>query len=317
MGQTFSIVLPFFALIGCGWLAGRRTWLGSGAAEGLTLFVFTFALPALIFRSAATRPLGELFEPTYALAYLLAGLFIFGFTAVSGRFLFRLSLAECAVQGQAASVGNVGFLALPLLLAVMGDEAAPPILLGWMIDMIVLVPAAITILEISKNRGAPGSLSTVAAKVIRGVSLNPFVLALTGGIGYGATGLSLPLALDTFTDLLGRAAGPVALFALGLTLAGRPLADSLKEATFLSVIKLLLYPAVMGVAMTQLFDVPPLWATAAILLAAAPVAANVYVIAASYGVYAVRASSSVLVSTAIAVVSFSVLTAWMLSGGVP
>lgn len=311
MMETLALTLPFFALVGSGFGAGRVGLLKGDAVQGLNLFVFYFALPALLFRATATRPLGELFEPTYALAYTLAGLAAFALTMAGGRVLFRLPLAECAVQGQAGSVGNVGFLALPLLLGVLGEKAAPPILLGWMIDLIILVPAAIVLLEIARHRDTGIAWGPFAGKVVRGVVLNPFVASIAVGIAYHASGLPLFAVLDTFSNLLARAAGPAALFALGATLAGRPLSESIHEAGYLSLAKLLGHPALMWVTLTYLFPVDPFWAVTATLVAAAPVAGNVYIIAANYGVYVVRASSAILISTALAVITFSVLVGYL------
>ena len=113
--------------------------------------------------------------------------------------------------------------------------------------------------------------------------------------------------------MLAKAAGPAALFTLGATLAGRPFSDLVAEAVYLSTAKLILYPLVMWFAMTHLFDVDPFWAMTATLVAAAPVAGNVYVIAAGYNVYPVRASSAILVSTGIAVISFSLLSGWLIN----
>lgn len=315
MSQTLALTLPFFALIGAGYGAGRGGLVAGDGVRGLNLFVFYFALPALLFRATWAKPLGEMVAPDFALAYTAAGLTAFALTALAGRVLFRLPLAACAVQGQAASVGNVGFLALPLLLAVLGEAAAAPVLLGWMIDLIVLVPLSIVVLEIARHKGSGISWPAFAAKVARGVVLNPFVASIAVGILYHAAGLPRFAVLDTFTDLLARAAGPAALFTLGATLAGRPMAESLAEAGFLSAAKLLVHPALMAGAMALWFDGDPLWATAAILVASAPVAGNVYVVAAGYGVYAVRASTAIVVSTGLAVVTFSLMVGYLAGGG--
>ena len=318
MLNTLAITLPFFALVGCGYLAGRHGVLGgkdntAEAVKGLNMFVLHFALPALLFRTTATRGIGEMFEGAYVLAFFLAGLITFAATALVGRALFNLNAAESALQGQAGSVGNVGFLALPLLLALLGEEAGAPIVLGWMVDMVLLVPLSITVIEATRHHGQGNNWLSFFAKVAKGVVFNPFVLWVVAGVAYSAAGLPLVKPLDTVADLLAKAAGPAALFALGATLSARPLSESLGEATYLSLAKLLVYPAIMWVMMTQVFNIDAFWATVAILVAAAPVAGNVYIIASGYGIYMVRASSAILVSTGLAVVTFSVLTAMLVN----
>lgn len=124
MPGAFAITLPFFTLIGCGYLAGRTRILPAGGVEGLTAFVFYFTLPALLFRSLALRPLGEIFEPRFVTAYAAAGLCVFLAAALSGKIIFKETLGGMALFGQAASIGNVGFLALPLIVALLGEAAA-------------------------------------------------------------------------------------------------------------------------------------------------------------------------------------------------
>ena len=309
MQNIITITLPFFALIGCGYLAGRKGLLGDEGIKGLNAFVFYFALPSLIFASLASKPLTDIVNPGFMGAYLAASIVVFAAASFMGRMLFKGSLGISALQGQAASVGNVGYLALPLIAALLGEEARLPVVLGWLVDLVVLVPLSIALLEV--DRHASGALKDFVKNVVKGVVLNPFVLSIAVGVLYAASGFDVPAPLQSFTGLLGKAAGPCALFALGATLAGRPMSEGLGEAAYMVTFKLFIHPGVMWVSMVMIFEVEPLWATAAVLTAAAPVAGNVYIIAQSFGVYVLSASTSILISTAIAVLSFSALAAFL------
>jgi len=309
---ALGITVPFFALIGCGYLAGRTKIMPRGGVEGLTAFVFYFALPALLFRSLALKPLGDVFEPRFMSAYALAGLGVYAGAAILGRVLFRASLGETVLFGHTASVGNVGFLALPLVVAVLGEEAKVPVILCWFIDLVLLLPISIILLEASRHRNA--ALWDFVRNVGRGVLLNPFVLSIAAGVIASALGVRLADPVDLFTRLLGSAAGPAALFALGGSL-GASFGGSLAARTvtdggavvYMSVCKLAVYPAVLWLVMTQGFEIEPLWAAAATLTAAAPIAANVFVIAGTYKQNTERISAAILVSTAAAVITFSAL----------
>jgi len=307
---TIGITLPFFALIGCGYLAGRTKIIPRGGVEGLTAFVFYFALPALLFRSLALKPLGDVFEPDFMWAYALAGLSVYAVAAVMGRVLFRATLGEVALFGHSASIGNVGFLALPLVVAVLGEEARVPVILCLFIDLVVLLPVTIILLEASKHRNA--ALGDFARNVGRGVLINPFVLSIAAGVIASALGVRLADPVDLFTRLLGSAAGPAALFALGGSLGSSLAMRTAKDGgggavVYMTVFKLAVYPAVMWLVMTRIFEITPLWAAAAILTAAAPIAANVFVVAGAYDQNTERVSAAILVSTAAAVITFSAL----------
>ena len=136
---------------------------------------------------------------------------------------------------------------------------------------------------------------------------NPLIVAIFAGAFFSATGLGLPTPVENFTDLLGGAAGPCALFALGATLAGQHLSSGIAEVSYMTTFKLFIHPAAMYLATTYLFDVDPLWATVAILGASLPVAANVFIVAKQYDTYVDRTSSAILVSTIVSVVTVSAL----------
>ena len=73
----------------------------------------------------------------------------------------------------------------------------------------------------------------------------------------------------------------------------------------MTTVKLLIHPLLIDLAFNYLFEFDPLWTTTAILLAALPIAGTVFVVAQQYETYVARASTAILMSTAIAVVTFS------------
>lgn len=301
----FDTALPFFALIFCGYGAGRFGLLGPAATTGVNTFVFYFALPAFIFNLTATSPLADILNAPFMAAYLGVGLVVFAAAAVLGRLLFGVKPGESAVQGAAAVLGNTGYMGLPLVAAAFGQKAAIPLLLGLTLEATVIIPLTIAIIE--SERGLGGQWMKVAATVAGALARNPLIVAIFAGILVSGVGLDLPTPIAKFSDLLGSAAGPCALFALGATLVGRPLSAGIAETSYMSAFKLLVHPAAMWFATTQVFDVDPLWATVAILGASLPVAANVFIVARQYDTYLGRASSAVLLSTIVSMFTVSTL----------
>jgi len=238
-------------------------------------------------------------------AYLGAGLVVFALAAILGHLLFDVRRSEAALQGSAAVLGNTGYMGIPLVAAAFGDRAAIPLVLGLTLEATVLIPLTIILVEAQKGLDAGWSqlLGSVAGAMVR----NPIIIAIFAGVLVSATGIGLPTPVENFTALLGRAAGPCALFALGATLTSFPISTGLSEVSYMTFFKLLIHPAAIWFATTRLFDVDPLWATVAILGAALPVAANVFIVAKQYDTYVERVSSAILVSTAISVVTVSAL----------
>ena len=305
MQTILNTALPFFALIFCGYGAGRFRLLSEASVAGVNAFVFYFALPAFIFNLLATSPLADVVNGPFVAAYLGTGLVVFAVAALLGRLLFQVRRSEAVLQGSAAVLGNTGYMGIPLVAAAFGDRAAIPLVLGLTLEATVLIPLGIILVEAQKGLGGGYSrlLGSVAGAMVR----NPIIVAIFAGVLVSAIGLGLPTPVENFTDLLGRAAGPCALFALGATLTSFPISTGISEVSYMTFFKLLIHPAAIWFATTRLFDVDPLWATVAILGAALPVAANVFIVAKQYDTYVERVSSAILVSTAVSVVTVSAL----------
>jgi predicted permease len=303
--SILDTALPFFALIFCGYGAGRLRLLDETAAAGVNTFVFYFALPAFLFGLMSSSPIGEVVNAPFIGAYLTASLALFALTALVGFRLFEIGRAEAAVQGLAAVLANTGYMGIPLVSAVFGREAAVPIVVGLTLDGVLMIPLGIVIIESSKGRAE--SLTHTALATFSALARNPLILSIFAGLAVSTTGFNPPMPLGNFLDLLGGTAGPCALFALGATLAGRSVAGGTAEVSYMTFMKLVLHPAALFFTTTVIFSVDPLWATAALLGAALPIAANVFIVARQYNVYVSRTSSAILISTAVSLISVSAL----------
>lgn len=305
MDIIFTVTLPFFALIGCGYAAARLRAFPEAGIPGLNVFVWYFALPALVFRALALRPLAEILDLPYIAAWAIGGWAVYIVTATLGRLLFKVPLGAALLQGQGAELSNIGYMGLPMLIALFGEQATVPAVLAMLTDMVLVQTPTMALLEVARNRdGHP--LST-AWKVIKGFAANPLVLAVVAGGAVAAFRLELPAPVNAFTELLGRAAGPCALFAIGAKLAGQPVADRFGEVALMVAGKLVLHPLAILATMAFTFGLGAERTTIAVLAAALPIGGNLFVVAQSFGIYAARSSTAILVSTAVAVVTFSLL----------
>ena len=133
--------------------------------------------------------------------------------------------------------------------------------------------------------------------------------ATVAGAACSISGLSLPLPVKAFGGLLGSAAAPCALFALGASLVGKPISDNVAEVGFLTFGKLVVHPAAAALIGYGLLGLDPFYANIAIIEASLPIAANVFVMARAYGYYVARTSTAILVSTIAAVFTVSLLLA--------
>lgn len=301
--------LPFFALIGLGYGAGRTGFFPPEATAWLTKFVFYFALSAMLFRFSANLSVAELFDPRFAAAYLW-GCGVVYLIAMAVAFHRRVSVEEAAFEAQCAVIGNTGFLGVPMLVVLLGPQAAGPVLLVLAIDLAVF--STLIALIVTGAREGRMRLRTVWA-LLRGVLANPMIVSMGLGLAWGATGLGVAAPINDFLGILGAAATPGALFAIGASLAGRS-AERWQVAGWISFCKLVLHPLAVAFAALVLFKVEREAAGVMIAAAALPVAGNVYILAAHYGVAPQRVSTSILISTAVSIVTVTAVIAWVTQG---
>ncbi|MEM0977363.1 MAG: AEC family transporter [Pseudomonadota bacterium] len=303
MLQIFLQTVPFFALIGLGFVAARTRFIPQEARPYLTTFVFYFALSAMLFRFASSLSLADLWDTEFALAYLFGCMGIYVLAQTIGMIRGQ-GWAVSAIEAQCSIIGNVGFMGIPMLVLLFGEAAAGPVLFVLAIDLIVF--GTLIVMSITASR--EGRITSQAVQRILGsIFKNPMVMSIVLGLAWGATELATPHYIDVFLEQLAGAATPCALFVIGMSLAS-PSAERISVALWLSSLKLLAFPALVAVMALWVFDVDPFAAAVMIAAAAMPTAGNIYIIAQHYGVAPERASSTIFISTVISIIT---LTLWI------
>ena len=298
MIEIFFRVLPFFALIGLGYGAGRSRFFPEEATAWLTKFVFYFALSAMLFRFAATLPIGQVFNGRLVAGYLWGTAFVYGIATIVG-FVRKVDVPTAAIEAQSAVIGNVGFLGLPMFAMLFGEAAIGPVMLVLATDLIVFSSLIVILISVGRD-------GQISLRIFRTISLgllrNPMIVSITLGLAWSAFSLPIPGPFDEFLAILGGAATPGALFAIGASLA-RKSAERIEIAAWLSFCKLLLHPAFVALAVLVLFPIDGFSATVVISAAALPVAGNVFMLAQHYGIAPQRVSAAILLSTMASIVT--------------
>ncbi|NNU81293.1 AEC family transporter [Halovulum dunhuangense] len=300
MTDVFLQTTPFFLLIACGYGAARVGLFRGEAVVSLTKFVFYFALSAMLFNFASRLDVAEVFNIDLAAAYFIPTLVLYLVVAFAA--LRRgTGLAEAAIEAQCGVIGNVGFLGLPMLALLLGDRAAGPMLVMLSIDMIFFGSLVVMLIVGSRQGGA--NLALVGALVM-GLLKNPMIVSISAGLAWSAWNLPMPGPGREFLVMLGAAATPCALFAIGASLADKS-AERVSVALWLSFVKLVAHPLAVGLVAWYGFGLP--WQVVGVMIAASamPTAGNVYIVAQHYRVAPMRASSTILVSTLIGVATLT------------
>lgn len=306
MIAIFLKTLPFFAIIGLGYMAGRTRFFSEEATAYLTKFVFYFALSAMIFRFAANLPLAEVWDGRLIAAYLWGTVFVY-VIATAVALLRKVDIATAAIEAQCAVIGNIGFIGIPMLTLLLGQAAIGPIMMMLAVDLIVFSSLIVILITGSRD----GRMSWSILKIVGlGLVKNPMIVAMSLGLFWSGFSIPIPVPVNDFLAILGGAATPGALFAIGASLASKS-AERIEVAGWLTFCKLALHPAFVAIGAIYLFSVDTYSAGVMISAAALPVAGNVYMLAQHYGVAPQRVSAAILVSTAISIVTVSVVIAWV------
>jgi malonate transporter and related proteins len=304
MFSTLMVILPIFALVFVGWLARRIGVLGPHATTELNRFVVYLALPALLFDIVAHARWTDIWQPGFIATFGLSSLLIFAATVAVRRRRPR-HLADAAIDGLNAGYANVGFIGLPLAFVALGQAALAPAMIATIITVCVLFGIAIVLIEIGLQTDT--RRTQLAWKVGRSLLRNPLLVGPALGALIPLTGLSIPAPFETFLKLLGGAASPCALVALGLFLAAKRDASERNAGStaILVGLKLILQPVIAWVLASVVFGLSPLLTHAAVLLAALPTGTGPFMLAEFYRREADVTSNVILVSTVVSVLTVS------------
>ncbi len=309
MQAIFNVALPIFGVILAGLLAGRWRILGGEATAALNAFVSSFALPVLFFGTLARTPVRAVLDPELMLGFSLVVLATFALGMLSTRLAVKGGLARMSLQGIAASWGNVGYMGVPLCLAAFGEAGLPPAMLAVIVTSIIAMVFGVMLieLEVAAGHGPVVTFLNAAWNVAR----NPLPLSIVAGIIWSGLALPLPTPVEKWLDLLGAAASPCALFAIGLFLSDKSVRHGLAEAGLATLIKLLVQPLLAAVVLPWFIDLKSVAGQAALVMASLPTAANAFVLAKQFNIQVEQNTASVLLSTGFSVLTVSALLVWL------
>lgn len=300
MLQVLTLATPFFGVILLGFLSGKIARIPRSGLAWLDFYLIYVALPALFFDLISKTPIEELTRGSFIVATTASTFTAFAIAAAIGM-AFSRDLRLATMQGLVGAYANVGYMGPGLTLAALGGAAAAPTALIFCFD----VALVFTLLPIMMAIGGPEkrALGPTLLLVVRRVFTHPFIVAtIVGAIG-AVIEIETPAPLQATITFLRNSAAPAALFALGVTVALQPVGRRALELPVLIAVKLFLHPLIAWTYVTAVGGFDPVWVKTAILMAALPPAATIFVAAQQYDIYVNRAASAVLFGTAASVLT--------------
>ena len=311
MTILFGIVAPVFALIVIGAAAVRLRLLEMVAVRGMSDFVFYAAMPSLLFGSVAGAPPLRLVD--VAGSFLAGAMLLFAAAVIVARTILGAQLAQASVFALNCEFGNTVMLGIPVIDAAYGRPGVAYLLAVIAFHSGILLPLATILIEadpLSHGGTAGRGPIAVLRAALPGLARNPVVVSIVLAFLWRATGLPIPAPLQRLLGLLGAAGPPLALFCLGATLPRPRGWSDLREVSAAGLFKLALMPVVVAV-IARAIGVTGVAFAVVVMASAMPTGANAFLLARRFATMAEASASTVVISTALSVVTLTLLLAWL------
>jgi malonate transporter and related proteins len=311
MIDVLNLSLPYFGLIFVGFACGKFRKLPETGLAWLNFFLLYVSLPALFFRILAKTPFEQLNNPPFMIATICATALAFAIAAALAL-VIRRRPREAVMAGLAGGYGNIGYMGPGLALATFGPQAAVPVALIFCFDSVFLFSVVPLLMALFQTARRP--LLPTIAHVAKQIVFHPLIVASWLGALAAAFHIDPPVAVDRTLQFLQNAAAPVALFALGVTVALRPFDRVPWEVPGIVAVKLLVQPLIAFAMLSLLGPFDREWVATALLMASLPPALNAFIIARQYDTWVEASSTTVLVGTMVSVLTLTTIM-WLLGTG--
>lgn len=291
-----ALAAPLFSLVLVGYVLMRFSGWSAAVSDSLSQFVFSVALPAMLFRLMSDSSKLPPVDARLLIAFFGGCLIVFVIGRLIAWKVFALDGVSQSVFALGGVFSNNVLLGLPLAKVALGDAAVPSVALVLVFNALILW----TLVTVSVEWARHGSFSMRGfAKTVRGVLTNPVVAGILSGTALSLTGWSLPAAIDVPLSMVGQAATPMALIALGMGLAEYGIRAGWRVSVAISAVKLLVQPFVVWM-LARLLGLPAMETQVVVLLSSMAIGANVYLMSRQFKALEGPIASSLVLSTGLA-----------------
>lgn len=297
--HQIMLSLPLFVLIVLGYGVIRWGKWPTTMTDGLTRFVFSLALPAMLFRMMCDFSQRPAVDARLLIAFFGSCLLVFVLGRIVARRVFHLDGVSGSVFALAGIFSNNVMLGLPIATLMLGKEAIPSVALVLVFNGMILWTLVTISVEWARN-GTPSLQGFI--KTARSVFTNPLIIGIVSGTLFSLTGLPLPQLIDTPVSMLAQVAAPLSLVVLGMGLAEYRISEGWQISAAICAMKLLVQPLVVWLLAVAL-NLPPMETKVVVLLGSMAVGVNIYLMSRQFNVLGGPAAASLVMSTILAAIT--------------
>jgi len=283
-----SAMGPIIVGLLVGFICGKKKYFKEETEQAFADFVVKIALPAALFVSAATVSPSILLNVDYFLS-LAAGLIItFIIGLIVAKFIFKRNRRDGTMQALTMSFPDMAYCGPPVLLATVGSSGLIAMVMGNLIYTVIILPIAMLLL------GNGDKKQSIGRAIWKSVYQPLVILPILGAI-VAISGIKLPTVFYNSVDELGKCAGGVALFFLGLMISHIKLKFNFEMLCNIFIKNILQAIIILVVAIGLGLEGGLL--KSAFIIGILPTATAVPALAMSYKAYEENAAAAVFLST--------------------
>ncbi|MEV6007458.1 AEC family transporter [Streptomyces sp. NPDC051976] len=302
MHSVITGFLPIWVVTALGWIAGRYRVLGDEAQTVLGRFAFTFAMPSLLFLTMSRSHIGALATAGVGV-FALSLVAVFAAGLALARWVFRHRQADQSIAAMCGSYVNSANLGIPVAVHVLHDTTF--IISAALFQMLFITPLILVLIDLDTHRGPGARWGRMLQLPFR----NPVIAASAASLAVAAAGWHLPAEATSPLQLLGGAAVPSALFALGISLntRTRPSPAARTERRLLVALKIAAQPLLAYLLARYAFSLHGHALFAVVLCSGLPTAQNAFIFASEYRLDTELPRDTVLLTTLLSMLSLSLI----------
>ncbi|MCP4073706.1 MAG: AEC family transporter [Hyphomicrobiales bacterium] len=303
MLEILNNILPVFIIIGIGYGAVKSGYLKPGLADNLNALAVRLAVPILLFNAMYNLDFASAFAWPLLVSFYIGAIASFFLTVILARAIFKRRPGEAVAVGFCATFSNTVLLGIPIAERVLGPEIMPLVFGIIALHAPSLYAIGIITMEFAKRDGRGfGRTLSVAG---RSIFANPLMVGISGGALLNMLSISLPVPLVASIEMVAKAAIPLALIGIGGALTNYQLKSRLSETVTVSVISLLVHPAIVFVVSYYVLGLQLQYVQVAVIIAAMPPGLNIYIFAVMYDRAVALSASTIIVATMASILTIS------------
>lgn len=297
---SLNSTIPIFFVIFIGWFLRQQGMLNDGFLSAGNKFVFSVALPALLFRDISGADIRNVFDLKYVLyCMIVTSLMFWGIWLFTEIFMKDKSMIGAFVQ--ASFRGSAAILGIAFIENIYGHSTVGPLMIVASVPLYNIYSVLVLTMRGTGNEN--GSIKTAFINILK----NPIILGIFAGLPFSFLHVDFPSVIDKCINNLAITATPLGLLLVGAGFEGKKALAKIKPTMAATIIKLFILPMLfLPIAMYLGFHGESM--IAILIMLGSPTTVSCYIMAKNMGNDHVLTSSIIVMATLLSSVS---LTFWV------